>query len=206
MVFVQVNRIFSQKSIAALIGSMVIYQIASGLPRSFGIVLQWGVSPKTNKTLIKFVMTNPKLVMASYLASNSIPVFICFFVVVVGTVFLIAKLKQSSQLRVSLKGLQNNEANKMSYKDMRLVRCVVSICIIFIVGSTPGVLMNVATNVYPPLHADNPYLGFTHIATFYITLMCNAIQSSVNFVFYLRMGSRYKQNFKQLFLCNASTE
>ncbi|RUS88440.1 hypothetical protein EGW08_003777 [Elysia chlorotica] len=202
----KVNRIFSQKSIAALIGSMVIYQIASGLPRSFGIVLQWGVSPKTNKTLITFVTSNPRLIITSYLASYSIPVLTSFFVVVLGTVFLITKLKQNSQLRVSLKGLQNNQANKLSDKELRLVRTMVFICIIFIVGSTPGILMSVATNVHPPLNTDDPYLGFLCMACFDISVIFISVHSSVNIFVYLRMGSNYRRTFSEIFLSKSSKE
>ncbi|KAK3783905.1 hypothetical protein RRG08_048684 [Elysia crispata] len=194
----KVNRIFTRKTIIGLIGIMVIYQIASGLPRSFGVRFTWTVSPQTNRTLVTFVIFRPRLVVASYLASFSVPSLLCFAVVLVGTVFMIAKLKLSRQLRNSMTG-SGNDTNILSDKDIRLVRSMVFICIIFIVGSAPGILMNIAGIAYPPLHADNPYLRHFYVTFFAISMMFLAIHSSVNIFVYLTMGTNFKKTFKEMF-------
>ncbi|KAK3742188.1 hypothetical protein RRG08_056546 [Elysia crispata] len=194
----KVNRIFTRKTIIGLIGIMVIYQIASGLPRSFGVRFTWTVSPQTNRTLVTFVIFRPRLVVASYLASFSVPSLLCFAVVLVGTVFMIAKLKLSRQLRNSMTG-SGNDTNILSDKDIRLVRSMVFICIIFIVGSAPGILMNIAGIAYPPLHADNPYLRHFYVTFFAISMMFLAIHSSVNIFVYLTMGANFKKTFKEMF-------
>ena len=181
-----------------LIGGMVIYQIASGLPRSFGVRLIWMTSPLTNLTFVTYNIFKPRMVVASLLASFSIPILICFIVIVIGTIFLITKFKESRMLRGSMTG-----SEKLSDKDIRLVRSVISICIIFIAGSSPSVLLYVVSTAFPSLHFDNPYLGHLTNLIQIVGVTLQAVSCSVNIFVYLRMGSRYKQIFLQMFSCGS---
>ena len=196
--FCQVRRIFTPRTIICLIGGMFIYQIVLFLPRGFAIGYTWTISPLTNKTLIRYTVFIPQLMIISSLAAYSIPNLICFFSVAFGTVFLISKFKQSRKFRDSMTG-PGKGSHKLSDKDIRLVRSMIFICVIYIVGTTPGAIYYIASTAYPQIYIDDPYLGnlgsiFIGIGNFFQTISC-----SVNIFVYLRMGSNFKQTFMDMF-------
>ncbi|KAK3730972.1 hypothetical protein RRG08_014251 [Elysia crispata] len=57
----KVKQIFTRKTTVCLVVAMVIYQIASGLPRSFAVQLAWSTSALTNRTIVSYVVLNPEL-------------------------------------------------------------------------------------------------------------------------------------------------
>ena len=177
---------------------MVVYQIASGLPRSFGVRLSWTVLPLTNRTMITYAIFQPRLVTLSFLASYSLPNIVCFVVVVMGTIFLISKFKQSRKLRDSMSG-SGTQSDKMSEKDIRLVRSMILISVIFIFGSFPSVISYIVSTAYPSLHLDNPYLGPLNAAFLASALVIHAISCSVNIFVYFGMGSRFQNTLRQIF-------
>ena len=192
------KRIFTGRTVICLLAGMVMYQIASGLPRSFGVHLTWVSLPLKNRTIISYVIFRPRLVTLSFLASFSLPNILCFTVVVMGTIFLISKFKQSRQLRDSL-SRSGTQSDKMSDKDIRLVRSMIFISAIYIFGSTPNVILYIVTTAYPSLHIDNPYLGTLNAAFLAIALVIHAISCSVNILVYFGMGSRFQNTLRQMF-------
>ena len=181
---------------------MVIYQIASGLPRSFGVRFSWITSALTNRTRISYVIFNPRLVTLSFLVSFSLPNMACFIVVILGTVFLITKFKQSRQLRSKMSGTEE-KSNKLSDKDVRLVRSMIFISTIYICGAAPNVLLYIISSTYPSLHLDDPYLGNLHHVIIIIAVMVQAVSCSVNIFVYVRMGSNFKGKFREIFCCRS---
>ena len=179
---------------------MVIYETASGLPRSFGVRFAWIPSAVTNRTIISYVIFNPRLVSLSYLVSFSIPNLICFFVVVLGTIFLISKFKQSRQLRSTM-SRTGEKSNKMSDKDARLVRSMIFVSALYIYGAAPNVLLYVIPAAYPSLHMDNPYLGYLHSLLLLAAIVAQAASCSVNIFVYVRMGSNFKTKVREMFYC-----
>ena len=182
-----------------LIAGMVAYQIASATPRSFAFTLARTTSPLTNQTIFVFEITNQAMDISSILASYSIPTFVCFFIVVVATVFLISRLNHSRRFRDSMVR-QDNQTEKVSNKDIRLSRTVVLICIIFIIGATPNVFMFVAIIVYPELHVTMPRLGNISYVIVVGGILFHAISSSINIFVYFIMGQKFKSTFKESFL------
>ena len=178
---------------------MVAYQIASATPRSFAITLTRTTSPLTNQTILVFKSTNQAMDISSILASYSIPTFVCFFIVVAATVFLISRFNHSRRFRDSMVR-QDNRTEKISDKDMRLSRTVVLICIIFIIGATPNVFMFFAIIVYPELHVAMPRLGNITYVMVHIGVLFHAISSSINIFVYFRMGRKFRSTFKEPFL------
>ena len=174
-----------------LIGGMVIYQIASGLPRSFGVRLSWMISPMTNRTFVNYDIYRPRFYVTSLFASFSIPNLICLIVIVTGTIFLITKFKESRMLRGSMTG-SGKESEKLSDKDIRLVRSVIFICVIFIAGSSPSVLLYIVSTIYPAVHIDNPYLGNLTLLITLLGTTFQAMSCSVNIFVYLWMGDSKK--------------
>ncbi|GFR95744.1 chemosensory receptor A [Elysia marginata] len=197
---IKVKQIFTRKTIAILIGGVVIYQIASGLPQSFGTRLVWRVSPLTNRTRVAYQLEKPTMVFLSLVATYSLPITLCYFIVSVGTIFLIRKFKESRKLQ-SLLSSRNSDSNKtLSAKDMRLIRSAIFICTIFIIGSTPGILAIFIQLVYPSMHVYNPVLGNIHQVWLDVGLVFQALNSSVNIFVHLTTGSKFKSTFKEMFL------
>ena len=177
---------------------MALYQVASGLPRNFTIHLISVLSPIHNKTIIVFDFKRfkPNLFMYSVFASYSIPTFVCFIVVSVGTIFLINSFKQSLQLRDSMTG---SEKSSLSNKDTRLIQMVIFICVSYIASAAPVVLIFITAAVYPDFNETNPYLKNFFYASHFIGDMFQAFSSSINIIVYFHMGSKYKEMFKQTF-------
>ena len=180
---------------------MAVYQTLSGLPRSFSFGLKMIILPTNNRTrtIFDFSKYRPELFINSRFASNAIPITTCFLVVVAGTVFLIVRFKQSRQLRLSMTG-SAEQSDKMSAKDIRLIRTVISICVIYIVGVLPNVSLYAACTIYPDLNVSNPYFGKFLLLAYYVCDVFQAMSSSVNIFVYFNMGSRYKDTFRQTFL------
>ena len=184
-----------------MIGGMAVYQVASGLPRNFAIHLTSATSPIHNKTSVVFDYSKfkPKLFMASVFASYSIPTSVLFIVVLVGTIFLINSFKQSRQLRDSMTG---SEKSSLSNKDSRLIRLVIFICSFYIISAAPLVLIFVTSFIYLDF-TESPYLKNFFYASHFIADLFQAISGSMNIIVYFRMGSKYKDTFKQIFLRNS---
>ena len=201
--FYQVKRIFTGKTVVCLIVGMVIYQIASGLPRSFAITLKIITSPVTNRTIIVLIDMDHGVLLQSFFFSYSIPTFLCFSIVVVGTIFLVRKFKQSRQMRASMTRT-GQESDKISDKDFRLIRSVIFICVVYIIGATPDILISIASGIHPRMKMNDPYFGNFANALVAIGIFFQAISCSVNIFLYFRMGSRFKKTVKQIFLCNSN--
>ncbi|KAK3799577.1 hypothetical protein RRG08_053206 [Elysia crispata] len=152
----KVKRIFTGKTVVCLIVGMVIYQIASGLPRSFAITLKIITSPVTNRTIIVLIDMDHGVLLQSFFFSYSIPTFLCFSIVVVGTIFLVRKFKQSRQMRASMTRT-GQESDKISDKDFRLIRSVIFICVVYIIGATPNILISIASGIHPRMKMNDPY-------------------------------------------------
>ena len=179
---------------------MVIYQIATGLPQSIGIGWTVTTSPLTNKTLIIFDMRKykPRMTVISRLVSYSFPTTTCFIIVLVATIFLIVSFNKSRQLRNSMTG---SKTEKISAKDAILVRSVIFICIIFIVGIFPSVLIYIVSTIYPSFFIHDPQLGNIVSLIFQVSYLFQGTSCSVNIFVYLWLSSRFKQIFKETFLC-----
>ncbi|KAK3756711.1 hypothetical protein RRG08_018435 [Elysia crispata] len=201
----KVKQIFTARNIYALITGMVIYQIATGLPKSLATGLTTTTSPLTNQTITIFDFA--KLDMFMYTTSQSIsfslPNLICFIIVLMGTIFFIFSFKQSRQLRKTMSG-SGEKSDKMSDKDARLIRLVIFICIIYIVGTAPNTVFFVVQSAYPPLNTTDLYFGNFYQSLNVVANFFQGTASSVNIFVYFRMGSKFKETFKEIFLCRAN--
>ena len=178
----------------------MIYQVATGLPQIIGLAWTVTTSPLTNRTLVIVDLRKykPKMIIISLAVSYSFPTTASFITVVVGTFFLIVNLNKSRKLRDSMTG---NKTEKISAKDVILVRSVIFICIIFIVGSFPNVLIFILSTLYPRFYIYDPELGNITNLSFAISFVFQGTSCSVNIFVYLWLSSRFKQIFKETFLC-----
>ena len=177
---------------------MVVYQLATVAPHYVFIRLVPAVSQLTNKTILVFdyLTYNERLGVLSMLLSFSIPTFICFALVSVGTIFLVIKLRQSAEFR---KSMAVKRPEKISSKEQTVSRSVIGICVIYIVCQSPNVILYLVSIIHPPLHAWNPVYGNIVYLLVWVILLLQATSASINLFIYLKMMSQYRDVFKKLF-------
>ncbi|KAK3788685.1 hypothetical protein RRG08_042336 [Elysia crispata] len=129
------------------------------------------------------------------LCSLTAPSFICFFVVLVATSFLVIKLKQTMKMRSQIA----SQSDKAMSKERKVVRPVIFICVIFIVCFFPNVAKLLGTIVYPKFTLTDPYLGWLSNIFYTFTFVFQSISSSTNIFVYYHMSSKFKETFRELF-------
>ncbi|RUS84689.1 hypothetical protein EGW08_007559 [Elysia chlorotica] len=196
----KVKRIFTRKTTVYMVVGMVIFQTACTPLRSIAFNLSLVKSPTTNRTAMVHNAENIELGLQAILYTYSIPTLVCFSVVVVGTIFLVRRFRQSRQLRGAMTRTTSG-SHQLSVKDLRLIRSVIFICAIYIVGLTRNVLLFAASGVYSSLHVGDPYFGNLKLILVGAGTLFQTASCSVNIVFYMRMGSNFKRTFQKLCLC-----
>ena len=192
---------------------MAIYQVVSTFPRYLTMGLVEVKSPATNRTMltIDMVKYDQDVFSATLMASSTVPTLLCFVVVVIGTIFLITSFKRSRRLRESMTTSKNtassgtadgNKPDKMADKDTKLIRSVIAICIVYIVGATPNVLVILVLTFYPRFQIFDAYLGNLAWGMALLGTLIQSVSFSVNIFVYFNMMSKYQQTFKTLFLGN----
>ncbi|GFO09512.1 chemosensory receptor a [Plakobranchus ocellatus] len=133
------------------------------------------------------------------LCSYSVISLICFVIISVSTVFLIIRLKQSLSWRKKTSTAPAGQAT--SNKEAKATRCVIFICMLFILSFFPNLFVIIFASVYPTFSLWNPY--FTRLAYIlcYVSFMSQAISVSTNVIVYYTSSSRYRQIFRSLFPC-----
>ena len=169
------------------------------VPHYFFIRLVPVTSQLTNKTILvfDFLTYNERLGVLSILLSYSIPTFICFVLVSVGTIFLVIKLRQSAEFRRSM---AVKRPDKISSKERTVSRSVIGICVVYIVCQSPNVIIYLVSIVYPPAHTMNPVYGNFVFLLLALIMILQAISSSINLFVYFKMMSQYRDTCKKLFL------
>ncbi|GFS24165.1 chemosensory receptor A [Elysia marginata] len=130
------------------------------------------------------------------LCSLTAPSFICFFIVVVATSFLVINLKQTMKNRSKI---SSSTSDKGMSKERKVVRPVIFICAIFIVCFFPNVSKLLATIVYPKFTLLDPYLGWLSNIFYTITPVFQSISSSTNIFVYYHMSTKFKETFRAAF-------
>ena len=130
-------------------------------------------------------------------SSFSAPTFICFFVVLISTTFLVVRLKQNLKWRNKV----TKQSNKISgsLKETKAAQCVAAICTIFIICFTPNVALIFIGTVYPELTPHNLHFGTLIVALYAISTMFQVLSSFVNIFVYYTMSTKYRDNFKAMF-------
>ena len=181
-----------------LLVGMVLYQVATLIPHYLHISVVSVTDPVTNRTkfFFDFVNYNDRLGIISLLLSFSIPTFVCFILVTTGTIFLVAKLRQSADFR---KSTAVTRPQKISTKDKTVSNMVIAICVIYIVCLSPNVATTLASTAFSQFHSFNPTYGNIVISSLDVSLMFQSICSSINFFVYLKMMSKFREIFNTVF-------
>ena len=185
---------------------ILIIQLSSLIPHYVTMQLKYVHSPVTNRSGLVFSWTEYSLHVESItlFASFTLPSLICFSIVVLCTIFLVIKLNQSARWRQSTSNAAASTAKQdksMSSKENRVVRTVALICAIYICCFAPNVFTITAMAVLPNFHQTDPYLGNFVAICFTIAYPCQSISSAVNIFVYMKMSTKYRETFNNLFCC-----
>ena len=184
--FPQVKTLLSPKRNLCLTMTIVAYHVA------FVILLYADPGPPYD--------AHPKKMAFYYISLYVIPTTICYFIVLLSTIFLIYKLRINQQWRKK----SATQSGKTSGKEDKLVKTIVAICTLFIICSFPNVSVFITQIIYPALNYSNPYLNNVLLIMFGVALNFQAISSSVNFFFYYRMSSKFNKTFSTLYGFNTN--
>ncbi|GFO48573.1 peptide receptor gpcr [Plakobranchus ocellatus] len=200
----KVKSIFTVRRISILLVIVLIVQLSTIIPHYATMQLTYIQSPVTNRTELAFTWTEYSIYVESItlFASFTLPSLICFSIVVVCTTFLVIKLNQSARWRQStsnVAGSKQDGTRPISSKETRVVHTVVLICAIYIFCFAPNVFTITAMAVYPNFHQRDPYLGNLVSVCFSVAYPCQSISSAINIFVYIRMSTKYRETFCQLF-------
>ena len=134
----------------------------------------------------------------AYFYAITIPTVVCMVTILVGTILLITKLKKSAEWRMNTATTANSGAGS-SVKEIRLIRIVVFICIIFIVCFCPNMLLYLTAAVYPSFTYRDPHFRNLFTITGKSALLFQLISCSLNFFVYFKMNSKFRATLKLMF-------
>ena len=196
---------FTRRTMAGTLLVMILYELATTLPHFLSMALMRVMSPLTNKTILVFDLTNDnnRVGLLSTLLSFSIPTFISFLIVIVGTILLVVKLQQISNFRRSIAG--NRWETALSARDRTLSRSIIGICVMYIVCLSPNVVVFLLSTAFPPFHIRDPVYGNVAYLSLHFGSLVQGINASMNMFIYLHMMSPYRKTFKKLFLRSTSS-
>ena len=179
----------------------LVFELSSLVPHYSLVPLRWEFSPLFNKTIliVEFNEYSGRVSITILLAFFSVPSLISFLTVIVCTSFLVIKLNQSLAWRKSI-AQEKTSDKSLPVKELRVVRSVVSICVIYIVCFFLNVLSMPLSLIYPPFHAMNPYLSNVVFTLFYLGCVLQSISSSVNIFVYYNMSTKYQQTLVSILL------
>ena len=174
------------------------YQTCAVIPHYLSIRMTPVSAPQSNRTILVFHMFtyNKRIGIISLLFSVTIPTFICFIHVTVGTTFLVIKLQQSVEFRRSM---TEKQLEKISTREKTVARSVLGIRAIYISCMTPDVALYLVGQVFPPFHALDPVYGNIAMVATNAATLGQSVSASVNIFVYINMMSQYRDTFKKLF-------
>ncbi|KAK3760110.1 hypothetical protein RRG08_056400 [Elysia crispata] len=179
----KVKTIVTRRRIVCLISGMVVYQAVFGV-----LILIFVRSPeKSSKTRLYLI-----------LSSVSIPVFVCFILVLCFTTFMVIRLRKSLEWR----NTTSTQSTKTSgAKERKVVLSVLWICVMFIVCFTPFVACFITSIVYPRFNLWDPYYGWFVQVMFTFNFVFQTISSASNIFIYYFMSTKFREVFTGLLKC-----
>lgn len=194
----KVKQIFSPPRTAIAVILIFSFNTSTLLPEYATAYLDWKFFHDTNKTLlaIRYRSGREKVEGLVYFL-NFASGIVSFIGVTTFTTILIIKLQRTSQWRKEASsGSDYQEA--VSYRDKRMVKMVAVIASILIACYIPGVIVSMVAFIIPEFDLGKAYFN-SFVSMWSISCIFQALNSSVNIIFYYRMSSKYKETF--LLLC-----
>ena len=196
----QVKLFFTHRTTAGLLLGIFLYQASVLFINFWAFSVKLETSQVTNITnLVLDVSTfDERLHTLVNFYVITIPTVVCMVTIPVGTILLIIKLQKSAQWRMNTATSANCGAG-VSMKEMRLIRIVVFICIIFIVCFSPNMLLYLTAAVYPRFTYRDPQFRTLFTITGESALLFQLISCSLNFFVYFKMNSKFRTTLKLRF-------
>lgn len=167
----------------------------SGVPFFCTSYVDWKFYRDVNRTLLALVVTNQTLESVLFI-SHALFGFLTFLSVVVLTCILVWKLYEKRAWRQKAT-VQPGNTESMSSKDRKTITMVVLIATVLIVCYTPAMLLCVVTFCEPEFNFSGRYFNM-FITLWSVALLFETVNSSVNIFLYLKMSTKYRQTFTQL--------
>lgn len=196
----QVKQIITPRKVIIILCLICFVNVSSLFPEYATSYLDWVFIPKRNKTLIGIVFTNIRTrVEGVVYVLHSILGMASFGGVILFTALLVIKLRQSSQWRQNVTS-SNNKNEAISRRDQKTLKLVVVIASVLIACYTPGAVIAIAAfTVGPEFSVNGAYANISD-AMWSIACVFQAINSSINIVFYYSMSSKYRHTFDEVIL------
>lgn len=171
------------------------------MPEYASAYLGWTFVAEYNRTLVAIVFTsNRKKLQGLSCALHSIFSTTSFVGVVICTVILVTKLRQTSAWRKELTAAHDQKRGFMSPRDKKMVKMIVLIASVLIACYTPGAIGGMITFVVGPEFSIKGRYINACVAAWSIPFAFQAFNSSINCVLYYRMSSKYRHAFHEMFL------
>ncbi|GFN83091.1 chemosensory receptor a [Plakobranchus ocellatus] len=180
----RMKKIFIRRRVIFLILAMAVYEIVF-----VGLHIAKTGPPYSTNSMLKALY-----LLCSY-SSISLA---CFAVISISTIFLIIRLQRSLTWR---KTTSTASGQTTSNKEAKATRCVVFICLLFIVCFFPNLFTIIFVSIYPTFNVWDPYFYRLAYIICIGSFLCQAISISANTLVYYIMSSKYRQVFRGLFFC-----
>lgn len=172
--------------------------LLSVLPLYCTAYMDWTFYPEWNITLLGLLYTEDnEQVEASVYVINANIGLIAFLLVVVFTLVLIRKLGQKRTWR-EMANVHGQKSKSLSNRDRKTMRMIILIAGVLIICYTPAVLLGLTTFFEAEFSVRGKFHNL-YYTLWSFGLLFVSINSSVNIFLYLKMSSKYRQTFHELF-------
>ncbi|RUS79503.1 hypothetical protein EGW08_012735 [Elysia chlorotica] len=192
----RVKTIFTPARVSAALALVLLFELASLAPPYSSMQLVWVVSAGSNLTKLRHADQHGQHGALSYLVFYTAPSLAAFTVVTLGTAILVVKLRQSVRRRQEM---THKSGQEVAQKEVKVAQSVVLVCVMFVVCYSPCVYVIVKGALDPDFHFGDPYYEHFVFSYLSVTFFLQSVSSSMNMFVYIKLSSRYKQTFRQVF-------
>lgn len=200
----KIKQIITLQRTTFVIVSIYISPLIFGIPLYSTAYIDWKFYPGRNRSLLglSFTPTKGRIEKLVY-SFHAISLVASVAAVVVFTSILIRKLRQKAAWRKTANA-HAKVSETFSDKDRTTMSMVVLIASILIVCYTPGVISSLITFCEPQFSMGGRFYNMYYILWSFAFLLETA-NSSVNIFLYLKMSTKYRRTFYNLFLKTQQT-
>ncbi|KAK6958570.1 FMRFamide receptor [Biomphalaria glabrata] len=197
----KVHDIFSCKRSILIVSVIFMVSISNVVAPYYYLNLEWTFSPERNSTILRVV---PKEnwyfgIRLSYMVNDIFLQYLTFAVLIASTVITSVNLHKSAIWRKSIsKGDHRKVENKVSIKEIKVVRMLSLVSVSFIVCLLPLCATLTAVGVVKELSQNGAYYQVARLS-YGISFLMETVSSSMNAFIYFNMSSKYKNTLKKFF-------
>ncbi|RUS85925.1 hypothetical protein EGW08_006328 [Elysia chlorotica] len=164
----------------------------------------WSFDPATNTTILliyhSFKNGNNVYHSISTILYNAVYPVLSWIMVTTCTIFLVTKLKNSAKWRKANAHIDSDpNQGKARRSETRITKTVVMIACVFIVCSLPISLQNLVSLAFRHVYSTYGSLRPLFVVNTGFAVVFSEINSSLNIIFYLISGAKFRITLKQMF-------